>query len=113
MMSFRQERDVDWDDVWLGKELIEGNVLGVGDGLDPVGGRVGVIAEDLVAKSGDLLNGLLADQAGADDADVLVLDQDALKNKPKLIWVFNSYRKLPFLSTNLQIIFLIVLQQMY
>ncbi len=88
MMSFRQERDVDWDDVWLGKELVEGNVLGVGDSLDPVGGRVGVIAEDLVAKSGDLLNGLLADQARADDANVLVLDQDALKKKRSWLSVY-------------------------
>ena len=79
MMSFGQERNVDRDDVSLGEELVEGNVLGVGDGLDPVGGRVCVVAENLLAKSGDLLNGLLADQARADDAHVLVLDQDALE----------------------------------
>ena len=38
----------------------EVDVLGIGDGLDPVVGGVGVVAEYLVHQAGNLLHGLLA-----------------------------------------------------
>ena len=47
MMGLRQKRNVNGDDVRFGKELIEAHVFGVGDGGDPLVGRVGVIAQDL------------------------------------------------------------------
>ena len=41
---------MDGEDVRVGQELIDADVLGVGDGGDPVVGRVSVIAEDLTKK---------------------------------------------------------------
>ena len=55
MVGFRQQRNVDGDDVSVGQQLIHGDVLGVGDGGDPVVGWVSVIAEDLKNKQPRLL----------------------------------------------------------
>ena len=65
-----QQGDVDGDEVGVAEEVVELHVLRVGDGGDPVVRGVGVVAEDLVHEAGDLLDGLLADQPGADDADL-------------------------------------------
>ena len=65
-----QERNVDGDEVGVTEEVVQLHVLGVGDCGDPVGGGVGVVAEHLVHQAGNLLDGLLADQPGADDADL-------------------------------------------
>jgi hypothetical protein len=48
MVSFRQKGDVNGDDVGLGEELIHGDVLGIGNGLDPVMSWVGIETEDLL-----------------------------------------------------------------
>ena len=47
MVSFRQKRDVNGDDVGLSEELVHGDVLSIGNGLDPVMSWVGIETEDL------------------------------------------------------------------
>lgn len=71
MVGFRKKWHVDGNDVGLGKELIHGNILGIRDRLDPIVGGIGVVTENFLAESGDFLHGLLSNQAGSDDADVL------------------------------------------
>lgn len=63
-----EQRYVDGDDGAVLQEVVQLDVLGVGDGGDPVLGRVRVEAQDLLAQAGDLLDRLLSDQARADNA---------------------------------------------